>query len=80
MVKKMIQNRDFFVKVTMGSDIVAPMSINECKVEIDNTRCKDAVTQIRLTLKRSVSSVFKDKFHPVEDVVATAISSGGPAY
>ena len=63
----------------MGSDIVAPMSINDCRVQIDNSRSKDTVTQIRLALVRNISSVYKDKFHPVEDVVATATAKGGPA-
>ena len=61
----------------MASDIVAPMTLNECIVELDNSLSNKAVTAVRLALIRTITTNM-DKFHPVEDVVATATSKGGP--
>ena len=62
----------------MASDIVQPQAINDFRVEIDNSKCNQPVTQMRLALIRTIS-VHLDKFHPVDDVVATQTSDGGLA-
>ncbi len=62
----------------MASDTVEPQAVNDFRVEIDNSKCNQAVTQIRLALVRTISAHL-DKFYPVDDVVATETSKGGPA-
>ncbi len=78
MIKSLISNKDIPIKVTMASDIVAPMTHNDCIVELDNSRCNKAITGVRLALIRTITT-YMDKFYPVEDVIATATSKGGPA-
>ena len=78
MIKKLISNKDFTIKVTMGSNLVFPMTINDFIICIDNSNCNQAVTQIRIALVRTVKASLSN-FKPIDDVIATATSKGGQA-
>lgn len=50
----MLSKKEFNVNVTLGTNMVAPLQVNDFKIRIDNTKVGQAVSNVRLALTRIV--------------------------
>ena len=51
-----MSKKDFSVEIVMFRNVIFPQFINEFRVKIDNTKCSQAVTAVRLSLARTVNA------------------------